>query len=113
MDGVQVLKVTDLPREAGGHRDEGLTVGRDREAPARSEEHTSELQSQPNLVCRLMLGKKKTTSRNYSTSLASQLMTAAIAAMLRSRATSTARRSALASRMSSGHAFGRRARSRE
>src|SRR5690606_40114200 len=28
-------------------------------APARSEEHTSELQSRENLVCRLLLGKKK------------------------------------------------------
>src|SRR3989475_1630842 len=28
--------------------------------PARSEEHTSELQSQSNLVCRLLLEKKKT-----------------------------------------------------
>src|SRR2546430_8214777 len=28
-------------------------------AAARSEEHTSELQSQPNLVCRLLLEKKK------------------------------------------------------
>src|SRR5688572_31797669 len=32
--------------------------------PVRSEEHTSELQSQSNLVCRLLLEKKK----NYSTS---------------------------------------------
>src|SRR5256886_15642383 len=32
------------------------------EAPARSEEHTSELQSQSNLVCRLLLEKKKKTS---------------------------------------------------
>src|SRR2546430_4900763 len=30
------------------------------EAPPRSEEHTSELQSQSNLVCRLLLEKKKT-----------------------------------------------------
>src|SRR2546430_10688437 len=30
-------------------------------AVARSEEHTSELQSQSNLVCRLLLEKKKTT----------------------------------------------------
>src|SRR2546430_16832431 len=30
--------------------------------PARSEEHTSELQSQSNLVCRLLLEKKKTTT---------------------------------------------------
>src|SRR5688572_32101017 len=29
---------------------------------SRSEEHTSELQSQSNLVCRLLLEKKKTTS---------------------------------------------------
>src|SRR2546430_7155796 len=29
------------------------------EAPERSEEHTSELQSQSNLVCRLLLEKKK------------------------------------------------------
>src|SRR2546427_8405887 len=31
----------------------------------RSEEHTSELQSQSNLVCRLLLEKKKTTSTEY------------------------------------------------
>src|SRR5690606_40792564 len=30
-----------------------------RDAPARSEEHTSELQSRENLVCRLLLEKKK------------------------------------------------------
>src|SRR2546430_6310120 len=31
----------------------------------RSEEHTSELQSQSNLVCRLLLEKKKTINRTY------------------------------------------------
>src|SRR2546430_11759927 len=31
---------------------------------ARSEEHTSELQSQSNLVCRLLLEKKKKQTRN-------------------------------------------------
>src|SRR2546429_1993529 len=31
--------------------------------PARSEEHTSELQSRLHLVCRLLLEKKKNTSR--------------------------------------------------
>src|SRR3972149_7169498 len=31
---------------------------------ARSEEHTSELQSQSNLVCRLLLEKKHTTTRD-------------------------------------------------
>src|SRR5688572_32637832 len=30
----------------------------------RSEEHTSELQSQPNLVCRLLLEKKKNNKKN-------------------------------------------------
>src|SRR2546427_421027 len=34
-----------------------------REVPGRSEEHTSELQSQSNLVCRLLLEKKKKKSK--------------------------------------------------
>src|SRR2546427_3261746 len=34
--------------------------------PSRSEEHTSELQSQSNLVCRLLLEKKKTCAPNSS-----------------------------------------------
>src|SRR2546430_6049337 len=33
----------------------------------RSEEHTSELQSQSNLVCRLLLEKKKKTKHDYNT----------------------------------------------
>src|SRR2546430_3741845 len=37
---------------------------------ARSEEHTSELQSQSNLVCRLLLEKKKQTSHSSSPSTA-------------------------------------------
>src|SRR2546430_3317227 len=36
----------------------GLAVESDRTARDRSEEHTSELQSQSNLVCRLLLEKK-------------------------------------------------------
>src|SRR2546430_13502019 len=40
-------------------------LGRRHPAAQRSEEHTSELQSQSNLVCRLLLEKKKT---NISTS---------------------------------------------
>src|SRR2546430_13111194 len=39
---------------------------RAREAPARSEEHTSELQSQSNLVCRLLLEKKKKKNEHVS-----------------------------------------------
>src|SRR5256886_5753905 len=34
-------------------------TGRGRDGRARSEEHTSELQSQSNLVCRLLLEKKR------------------------------------------------------
>src|SRR5690606_40764580 len=35
--------------------------------PKRSEEHTSELQSRENLVCRLLLEKKKDTSNEQTT----------------------------------------------
>src|SRR2546427_4519149 len=35
--------------------------------PKRSEEHTSELQSQSNLVCRLLLEKKKKKNRKHIT----------------------------------------------
>src|SRR2546427_6987038 len=38
---------------------ESAPAGRDRFCHRRSEEHTSELQSQSNLVCRLLLEKKK------------------------------------------------------
>src|SRR5690554_7706572 len=42
------------------------TLGRGRPDRAqRSEEHTSELQSRPHLVCRLLLEKKKKTICNY------------------------------------------------
>src|SRR2546427_9586359 len=43
--------------------------------PRRSEEHTSELQSQSNLVCRLLLEKKKRNLRhNTSTSFLQQTL---------------------------------------
>src|SRR3989442_4896396 len=42
---------------------EGRTIGC---VCNRSEEHTSELQSRPHLVCRLLLEKKKTTSSTSS-----------------------------------------------
>src|SRR5689334_23421865 len=44
------------PSHACPHR---LTTMHSMEAPCRSEEHTSELQSQFQLVCRLLLEKKK------------------------------------------------------
>src|SRR2546427_9293593 len=50
-------------------RQDVLLVGRDKGATARlvrrSEEHTSELQSQSNIVCRLLLEKKKRASISY------------------------------------------------
>src|SRR5256886_6049088 len=42
-------------KESGGHRWRSPERGSN---PARSEEHTSELQSQSNLVCRLLLEKQ-------------------------------------------------------
>src|SRR2546427_12327471 len=50
-------------RSAGAGRQQG---GRQEgEKKARSEEHTSELQSQSNLVCRLLLEKKKKRNSTY------------------------------------------------
>src|SRR2546430_6800862 len=43
----------------------GVRVGHLRHARGRSEEHTSELQSQSNLVCRLLLEKKKKNTLNF------------------------------------------------
>src|SRR3989442_6351579 len=55
-----------VPREHGGPR---ILERHERHArlddgfgEPRSEEHTSELQSRPHLVCRLLLEKKKTTN---------------------------------------------------
>src|SRR5256886_5382102 len=41
-----------------------------RDEDGRSEEHTSELQSQSNLVCRLLLEKKKKNTRHHTTAIA-------------------------------------------
>src|SRR5690606_40362530 len=49
--GERVTVMTLLPAGASPHAFEPL--------PSRSEEHTSELQSRENLVCRLLLEKKK------------------------------------------------------
>src|SRR2546427_4612694 len=56
--GAQALPVTYL---AGGRQYVVVAAG------GRSEEHTSELQSQSNLVCRLLLEKKKQTHLNAVT----------------------------------------------
>src|SRR5690606_40531952 len=52
-DGVPAL------RAVVAEHDQVLQAGDAREAAVRSEEHTSELQSRENLVCRLLLEKKK------------------------------------------------------
>src|SRR2546427_539172 len=51
------------PRGPRGGRDRGAN------ASSRSEEHTSELQSQSNLVCRLLLEKKKNNMDIHTTTL--------------------------------------------
>src|SRR5438270_9519173 len=64
------------PGAQGGKREPGYVLpGRDkhlpevraitRSFPRRSEEHTSELQSQSNLVCRLLLEKKKNHQQHH------------------------------------------------
>src|SRR2546430_7358007 len=49
-----------------GHRFHPMPKARTGDPADRSEEHTSELQSQSNLVCRLLLEKKKKRHPNYS-----------------------------------------------
>src|SRR5260370_14445982 len=58
-DDPQFVRVTGIGRHVCGHGEHEL--------PPRSEEHTSELQSHLNLVCRLLLEKKKNKQYNYMT----------------------------------------------
>src|SRR2546430_13696142 len=63
--GSEEITVHRIPRNAviewlKRKDDEGILI--DAKVWARSEEHTSELQSQSNLVCRLLLEKKKNKS---------------------------------------------------
>src|SRR5256885_6207697 len=51
-----------LGHGAGGQGGHGSVLGFGAAARGRSEEHTSELQSPCNLVCRLLLEKKKTAA---------------------------------------------------
>src|SRR3989475_2523307 len=63
-------QITIMPQQKTVERVEQLLfhVGREEKFPVllgfRSEEHTSELQSQSNLVCRLLLEKKKKKSQH-------------------------------------------------
>src|SRR5690349_23997155 len=65
-EGLATVEERPGPRGAvgqGGHEEghgDGLAEG-----TARSEEHTSELQSRRDLVCRLLLEKKKKNKTNY------------------------------------------------
>src|SRR2546427_1457373 len=66
--GILVAMPTAMPEEPLTSRFGtlvGSTVG---SCSDRSEEHTSELQSQSNLVCRLLLEKKKTKQYEITTS---------------------------------------------
>src|SRR5256885_10066470 len=63
------VRLDERPSLAGNLSEEAFVLS-DRCA-LRSEEHTSELQSPCNLVCRLLLEKKTTTSRDLDTSLLS------------------------------------------
>src|SRR3712207_8160637 len=59
---VSVIDVVAGAAQGGGQRTCEPVVVFDEQNPHRSEEHTSELQSRPYLVCRLLLEKKKTVT---------------------------------------------------
>src|SRR2546430_10091838 len=59
VDAVPLVAVGAVGEQAHRQHPPGAVDAVDRDGPAgRSEEHTSELQSQSNLVCRLLLEKK-------------------------------------------------------
>src|SRR2546430_8281998 len=59
-DGALALNEDAICKSASVAGDDGLAIAEHDDV--RSEEHTSELQSQSNLVCRLLLEKKKNKS---------------------------------------------------
>src|SRR2546426_4773551 len=67
VEGRGELLVED-PRGPGIFVENPVDDGRNRVPSERSEEHTSELQSPCNLVCRLLLEKKKNTQSNTAPS---------------------------------------------
>src|SRR5688572_31338847 len=58
-----MIQRSNIPCASVG-RSKSAYIKRMQPSPTRSEEHTSELQSQSNLVCRLLLEKKKTNNKN-------------------------------------------------
>src|SRR5690606_39772174 len=70
-DGHVDLRRLALTQQRTHGQRSGITAGEVLQQPrqgqsGRSEEHTSELQSRENLVCRLLLEKKKSTTRKRS-----------------------------------------------
>src|SRR5690242_20990547 len=63
--GMTQLDVEPPRAQKAGHFGGELGVGARTVVHDRSEEHTSELQSHVNLVCRLLLEKKKTHRNHY------------------------------------------------
>src|SRR5690242_21589696 len=65
-DALPILAANSLARSRAISTTRSPTRRRSRAGAGRSEEHTSELQSHVNLVCRLLLEKKKSiTPRGY------------------------------------------------
>src|SRR3712207_6978307 len=69
--GDRLRRVNAIAETSAGNERHGLVHGPDqqhaigsRDSPARSEEHTSELQSRQYLVCRLLLEKKKKKTKH-------------------------------------------------
>src|SRR2546430_13583624 len=61
-DALPIYEAVARARHAEEQRDGAASGLESERAALRSEEHTSELQSQSNLVCRLLLEKKKTAA---------------------------------------------------
>src|SRR2546430_8260931 len=79
------------PGALGSPRPGWVAAGRAADRAPRSEEHTSELQSQSNLVCRLLLEKKKRPQTGTSTlATASRCLPAAPTALGRQKHPATA-----------------------
>src|SRR5256885_7296013 len=64
-----------LQQRLGGGRGRGVRAGRAGQRHRRSEEHTSELQSPCNLVCRLLLEKKNNKTGHPATPVLYQTKT--------------------------------------
>src|SRR2546421_2229915 len=63
----EIAEMLDREERMGNFLREPLIAFRDFERPFRSEEHTSELQSRSDLVCRLLLEKKNNRSSRLRT----------------------------------------------